>query len=109
MSAVVKLSAALPGDEETNGLDGIASDLVEQPHRIQVALVWLDVPKITDNTETGDRVPTVRVRRVEPLGTVEEIPDEIRKLAARAHESRTGRTPLPFDEVDLARDETLDD
>jgi hypothetical protein len=109
MSAVVKLSAALPGDEEINGLDSIAAQLVDQPGRIRVALVWLDVSMITDNTETGGRVPTVRVRRIEPLGTVEEIPDEIRKLAARSHEERTGRVPLPFDDVELSRDETLED
>lgn len=109
MSDKIKLSAALPGDEEINGLDSIADDLVAQPQRIRVALVWLDVPRITDNTETGARVPTVRVRRIEPLGTVEEIPDEIRKLAAQIHEERTGRVPLPFDDVELSRDETLED
>lgn len=109
MSATVKLSSALPGDEEINGLDAIVDELVATPSRIVVGLVWLDVPTITDNTETGARVPTVRVRRIEPLGGVQEIPDEVRKLAARAHEERTGRTPLPFDDVELSRDETLED
>lgn len=99
MSALVKLSSALPGDEEINGLDSMAEELVESPSRIVVGLVWLDVPTITDNTETGARVPTVRIRRIEPLGGVDEIPAEIRKLAARLHEERTGRVPLPFEDV----------
>jgi len=102
MSASVTLSGKLPGHEDVNGLDAIVEDLVDDPTTIRVALLWIDVPKITDNTETGARVPTVRVRRVEPLGTLDDIPDVVRDLAIKAHEARTGRTPLPFDDVTSA-------
>src|SRR5687768_8842939 len=106
MSALVKLSAALLGQEETNGLDSLATELVKNPHTIRVALVWLDVPKVTTDTDNDTQVPTVRVRRIEPLGDVGEISDSIRKLAATAHEARTGKTPLPFDVIEY-EDETL--
>lgn len=106
MSDKVKLSAQLSGDEETNGLDGMAGQLVEDPQTVRVALVWLDVPKVTTNTETGAKVPTVRVRRIEPLGDVDDVSDAIRKVAAEAHEKRTGKTPLPFEVVEYV-DETL--
>jgi hypothetical protein len=109
MSATVKLSSALPGDEEINGLDALVRELVEEPHRIRVALVWLDVPKILTDTEKDTEVPVVRIRRIEPLGDVATIPEEVRRLATTAHENRTGRTPLPFEDVDLAHDETLDE
>jgi hypothetical protein len=105
MSATVKLSSALPGDEEINGLDALRDQLVNEPHRIVVGLVWLDVPRIVTDTERDVEIPVVRVRRIEPLGDVTEIPDEVRKLAARAHEARTGRTPLPFEDVELAHEE----
>lgn len=69
VSAVVKLAGKLPGDLETNGLDDQVDDLVDSPHEIRVALVWYDVSKITDETDSGKRIPTVRVRRIEPLGS----------------------------------------
>jgi len=108
MSATVKLSSALPGDEEINGLDALRDQLVNEPDRIVVGLVWLDVPKINVDTEKDTEVPVVRIRRIEPLGDVASIPDAVRKLAAKAHENRTGRTPLPFEEIELSHDETLE-
>lgn len=69
VSAVVKVAGKLPGDLETNGLDDQVDDLVDSPHEIRVALVWYDVSKITDETDSGKRIPTVRVRRIEPLGS----------------------------------------
>lgn len=106
MSDRVKLSSKLEGNEETNGLDAIAGKLVEDPATIRVALVWLDVPQVVVNTDSGAHVPTVRVRRIEPLGDVDDVSAAVRKLAADAHEARTGRTPLPFDVIDY-KDETL--
>ena len=106
MSAKVKLSTKLPGDEETNGLDSIAEKLVKDPETIRVAIVWLDVAKVTVETDTHAHVPTVRVRRVEPLGDVDDVSKAIRELVDTAVEERTGQTPLPFDVTDY-EDETL--
>lgn len=105
MSQKVKLSSKLEGNEETNGIDAIAGELVDNPDTIRVALVWLDVPSITVDTASGSHIPTVRVRRIEPLGDVDDVSKAIREVAAAAHEKRTGKTPLPFDVIDYA-DET---
>lgn len=101
MSATVKLGAKLPADLETNGLDAQAQALTDDPEAIRVAVVWYDTLKITDMTDTGDRIPTIRVRRIEPIGDVTTIPDTLRRLVDQAVENRTGRTPLPFDEVEV--------
>lgn len=105
MSARVKLSGKLAGNEETNGLDAIAGQLVDEADEggapIRVALVWFDVERVTLDVDSGAHVPTVRVRRIEPLGVVGDVPDAVRKLAQDAHEQRTGRTPLPFDDVEV--------
>jgi hypothetical protein len=111
VSARIALSSKLPADEETNGLDSLNQSLVDNPHQIIAALVWLDCPKITVDTESGDERPTVRVRRVEPFGTVDKIPAAVVKLALQLQEKRTGRQALPFDRLDApaARVEIVDD
>lgn len=98
MSATVRLSSKLPGDEEINGLDAHVSHLFDS-EEVTVALVWLVPSKVTEDLETGARVPTVEVRRIEPIGPVSDTPDEIRKLAADLYEKRTMRNPLPFDSL----------
>lgn len=106
MSAVVKLAAKMPGDFETNGLDALADDLVDDPKQLRAAFVVFDVQKITDNTDDGSQVPTVRVRRFEPLGKADEISDAIRDAYTQAVEARTGRTALPLDLVEVLDEET---
>lgn len=101
MSAVVKLSTKLPGDDDTNGLDVQAPKLVDDPDTIRLAVVWYDVAKVTIDTDSGAHIPTVRVRRIEPLGDVGEVSDAVRKLVDDAQEKRTGRTPLPLDIVEV--------
>ena len=104
MSAKIALSSKLPGDDEVNGLDSLHQAIVDNPHQVIAALVWLDVPKITTDTEVDDpdkaQRPTVRVRRIEPFGSVDKVPAEVIKLALDLQSARTGRTPLPFDKID---------
>ena len=66
-----------------------------------MAVVWFDTTKVTIDTDTGAHVPTIRVRRIEPIGNVEKIPDTLRQLVDTATQDRTGRVPLPFDEVEV--------
>lgn len=101
MSAAVKLGAKLPADIETNGLDAQALALTDNPEQIRVAVVWYDTAKVTIDTDSGAHIPTVRVRRIEPVGDVEKIPAELRQIVDTATEQRTGRVPLPFDEVEV--------
>jgi hypothetical protein len=100
MSALVTLSGRLPGDPDINGLDAIAADLVANPEQLRVVVAWIDVSKVTTSTDTGDRVPTVRVRRIEPVGTPESVPAAFSRAVLQAAERRTGMAPLPFGEVE---------
>ncbi|MBO0743599.1 MAG: hypothetical protein J2P43_01175 [Candidatus Dormibacteraeota bacterium] len=100
MSAIVKLSSAMPGDPGVNGIDALADDLVKDPRQLRVAICWYDVAKTTVDTDTDDHVPTIRIRRIEPLGDLEEINPKIADLVQDAIAARTGRTPLPFDLVE---------
>jgi hypothetical protein len=112
VSATVKLSSKMPGDAEINGVDAQAADLIDDPEALRVAVVYYDASKVTHDTDTGTDVPTIRVRRIEPIGLVEDVPDTVRKVVAAAEQARTGRTPIPFEIVDAgeyARSDTLDD
>lgn len=96
MSAAVKLGSKLPGQTEINGVDSIALELVEDPETIRLAIVYFDVSHTTHDTDTGDDVPTIRVRRFEPIGTIDNAPTSLQKLVGEAFEKRTGRKPIPF-------------
>lgn len=103
MSATVKLSSKLPADVEVNGLDAYADHLLEHPDELLVAIVYFDSPKEIVDHDEHSRVPVARVRRVEPLGTIPEVPQSVRDAMADAEADRTGRTPLPFEVVTVTR------
>lgn len=104
MSAVVKLSTKLPGDAETNGLDAQAPRLIEHPDELLCAVVWIDAQKITEDTDAGTRVPTARIRRIEPIGDVNDVPAAVRDVVQAAVQKRTGRTPIPFEDAEVGDD-----
>lgn len=100
MSESVRLSAKLPGDEEINGLDQLAPAMLDAPEKVICAIVWLDVSAVTTNIDEGTETPTVRVRRIEPIGHLDRVPDAVIALAGELMEARTGRRPLPFDTLE---------
>lgn len=100
MTTEVKLAGRLPGSIENNGMYNVQPDLLKSPAEHRLAVIWYDVPKIVDDVETGDRVPTMRVLRIEPMGEVGEATAALREMVMQAAEARTGKTPLPFDETD---------
>lgn len=111
MSAVCKLSPKLPGEKEINGLDSMVPELLDDPEALLVAVVYLDVRNIVEDIDAGTRVPVVRVRRIEPLGHMSDVPDTVRKAVAKAEEKRTGRKAIPFEIVEVgehAFGDTLD-
>jgi hypothetical protein len=101
MSAVVKLSSKMPGDSEINGVDAQAADLNDDPEALRVAVIYYDAVKITHDTDSGTDVPTIRVRRIEPLGLVEDVDKAVRVSVAKAEEKRTGRKAIPFGIVEV--------
>ena len=101
MSAVVKLASKLAGDFEVNGLDQTVEDLLDRPKQLRVAVVWYDVVKVIEDVPTGEHVPTIQVRRIEPLGDSGDVTESIKKHVNDAIAKRTGRTPIPWDIVEV--------
>lgn len=89
-----KLAGALPKGDG-NGLDPITKDLVEHPSRYHVLIAIVDCKAITTDNDTGDVVPTVRLRRIEVVGRADHPQAE--QLVRRALERRSGSTVLPLD------------
>lgn len=94
-----KFSAALPNGE-ANGLNRIVSELVNQPHKVHAVIALIDCKKLSIDNDSGDTVPTARIRRIEVITGADKI--ELRRLLDRAYEDRSGQTVLPLDlEKDL--------
>ena len=91
---MTKLAPALPKGDG-NGLTAIARDLIDNPHNAHVVIAIIDCKQITTDNDSGEVVPTARIRRVEPVnrGDLTLAHD----LMRRALEKRTGQTVLPFE------------
>lgn len=98
----IKISGTLPKGD-ANGAAAIAADLIAEPHRFKVILAIVDCKKVTTDNDTGEAVPTARIRRVEPV-LPQDLP-QAEQIMRRALEHRTGRVVLPMgleDEVRIA-------
>lgn len=111
-----KIGGSLPKGD-ANGIGPIVGELVNHPHRMHVLLCLVDCNKVTTNNDTGEIIPTARIRRVEVV-----LPQDLKsaeKLLRRALEKRAGLTVLPMDledeisiafgRVDPRTGEVLDD
>lgn len=98
----IKISGTLPKGD-ANGAAAIAADLIADPHRFKVLMMIVDCKKVTIDHDSGEQVPTARVRRVEPV-LVQDLP-AAEAMMRRSLEHRTGRVVLPLsmeDEIRLA-------
>ena len=96
---MTKLASALPGGD-ANGLTAIARQLIDNPHDVHVVVGLVDCKRITTDNDSGEIMPTARLRRIEVIGGDDR--DLAAKMMRRALEVRTGKTVLPFDlEEDL--------
>lgn len=91
---MTKLSGTLPGGDN-NGLNGLARALTADPHKTAIIVAVVDCKSITIDTDTGDKVATVRIRRVEPIDPQDT--DAAQRLLVRGLERRTGAVMLPMD------------
>ena len=95
----ISLAGSLP-QGDGNGLAAIASDLIRDPKRYHAVIGIVDTSKITTKPDSGEVVPTVRVRRIEVITQADLKIAET--LMRRALDKRTGKATLPFDlEADL--------
>lgn len=96
---MTKLAGGLPGGD-ANGLVSIARQLIDSPHDVHVVVGLVDCKRTMTDNDTGEIVPTARLRRIEVIGDNDR--DLAAKMMRRALEERTGKTVLPFDlEEDL--------
>lgn len=96
MSAKLKLTSKLPGNEDINGLDAKVDEFLATPEKVRLVLGWVDVKEVHDVTATGDRIPVLQWRRLELVGEADNAPPELKELALRLYEERTGKAPLPI-------------
>ena len=95
----ISLCGSLP-QGDGNGLAAIVSDLIRDPKRYHAVIGIVDTSKITTKPDSGEVVPTVRVRRIEVITQADLKIAET--LMRRALDKRTGKDTLPFDlEADL--------
>ena len=111
MSATIKLSSRLPGDPEINGLDDLYDELLQDPSQVVCAITWIKVKDIRrvieHDPDSPPEIPTVAIARIEPIDVVGRVPAEITSLAAQLYERRTGKNPLPFDQLVPTGDEVV--
>lgn len=89
----IKLAPQLPKGTG-NGLDPIIADLCDRPENTQVIIAIVDCKEIKTDTDTGEVIPTMRIRRVEAITGPDA--NTARRMFHRATERRTGHEALPF-------------
>lgn len=99
--STVKLKSALPPGT-ANGLKNIADDLVHDPQQFRVVIAFVDCSETTVSTDTGEIVPTARIRRIMPIA--EQDHPAARRLMMRALEEQTGQTTIPLELEDEMND-----
>lgn len=92
---MAKLAGRLP-EGDRNGLAAIAAELVDNPEKVHVAIVLLDTKSVTTDVDSGDVIPTARLRRIEVIKDPQDGM-HMRRLLQREWERRTGKTVLPFE------------
>src|SRR5260221_12755699 len=89
----ISLGGSLP-QGDGNGLAAIVSDLIREPKKYHAVIGIVDTSKITTKPDSGEVVPTVRVRRIE--GITQADLKMAGDLVRRALGKRTGKGTRPF-------------
>lgn len=104
VSKLVKLAGRLPGSVESNGLMGILPDLLANPNKERLAVVWFSAPTedVDHSTDPETRIPKLAIHRIEPMGDAGEATQALQEMVLQRAEERLGHTALPFDQTDPA-------
>jgi hypothetical protein len=92
----VKLAGRLPKESADNGLELMSRALVEDTDMRLLAVVELEVIRVTKDLEHGGEFPTVAVVRVEACHDLASR-DRALALLDQLAETRTGRPAAMFD------------
>lgn len=90
----IKIAGKLP-DGDANGLAGLAGDLCDNPHKVHVVIMLVDCKQVLVDQDSGEHIPTARIRRAERIRR-EDLPTA-EKLVRRALEGRSGGEVLPIE------------
>lgn len=92
----ISMSGKLPAGDG-NGLSAIIPSLIREDHgQFHVVIGLVDCKKFTTDKDSGETVPTVRIRRIEVVQREDDM-RVARSLMQRALEERTGQETLPYD------------
>jgi hypothetical protein len=92
--AEISLSGKLPRGD-ANGLSPIVRSLIAEPEKVHALVLLVDCVRITTETETGETIPTMRIRRAEVISHADL--KEAQRLIRRGWEKRAGDTVLPIE------------
>lgn len=94
----VRLSGALPSEDRENGVDHLASPLVDDPEGSMVlAIVILDVRSVTHDIVSDAYVPLLRIREIEAV-LRDQAPQHVVEYMAALRDQRRGGQAQLFDE-----------
>lgn len=94
----VKLKAALPKDDEANGLAGSKwADEFDSTDKPVLALVVLQTEEVTEKRASHSRIPKIAITRIEPITDAEEAAELLERMQVLA-EKRNGVTRLDIPE-----------
>lgn len=88
----ITVAGNLPKDDAYTGLDPLHDDLVNDTQRLRYAVIAFDCDGYKYKTDTGEKTPVIRIRRIEPATGDDQA--EIEKLLDRLSEARLGALPL---------------
>lgn len=83
----VNLSGKLPRGD-TNGIAAIAMSLVDDPASHHVIIALVDCEKVVTSTDTGETLPTARIRAIEAFVGKTADGKEAARLLRRAMDRR---------------------
>jgi hypothetical protein len=102
VSKLVKLAGTLPGSVENNGLMSVLPDLLDNPNKERLAVIWYSAPTedVDHSTSPETRIPKLKIHKLEPMGAADEATQALQQMVMEKAEERLGHTPLPFEQVD---------
>ena len=92
---MTRLASSLPKGT-ANGLGAISQTLVDDPHRVHAVVALVDCKKVSTDFDTGEVVPTARIRRIEVVLDAEHL-ELVEKVIRRSLAIRQGKEVLPID------------
>lgn len=100
----ITLGGNLPNNDQHNGLDVIHDDLVKDPSKRRVAVVFIDAQKLVTKVDDGEVSPVLRIRRVE-VALTDKDAKALTEIMDRLSQDRLGMLPIEGDPEDADGDD----